>query len=60
MRPVFRDLSLQKQFDKDGYVCLPFISKEKVELLKQAFFDTLPESGGRLGADDIENGHTIR
>jgi hypothetical protein len=40
-------------------LCLPFISQEKVELLKQAFFDTLPKSGGQLGADDVKNGHTI-
>jgi hypothetical protein len=37
MRNVFHDPALQKQFDKDGYVCLPFISPEKVEMLKQAF-----------------------
>ena len=59
MRNVFHDPALQKQFDKDGYVCLPFISPEKVEMLKQAFFDTLPKSGGQLGADDVKNGHTI-
>lgn len=42
MRKVFHDPALQKQFDKDYYVSLPFISQEKIELLKQAFFDKIP------------------
>jgi hypothetical protein len=49
MRNVFHDPALQKQFDKDGYVCLPFISPEKVEILKQAFFDTFTEKWWSIG-----------
>jgi hypothetical protein len=53
MRKVFNNADLQKQFDKDGYVRVPFISPEKVQLLKQAFFDTLPQSGGAITPSDV-------
>jgi hypothetical protein len=53
MRKVFNDLALQKQFDKDGYVRVPFIDAIKIEKLKQAFFNTLPQSGGSIMPKDI-------
>lgn len=53
MRKVFNDTELQRQFDKDGYVRVPFISKEKVERLKKLFFETLPQSGGQISAGDV-------
>ena len=53
MRKVFNDALLQEQFDKDGYVRVPFISKERVEKLKQAFFNTLPQSGGTIIPEDV-------
>lgn len=48
MRSVLRDPALQAKFDRDGYVIVPepFLSPNEVEELKQAYFDTLPESGG--------------
>jgi hypothetical protein len=54
MRKTFNDPGLQKQFDQQGYVKVPFIDAEKVEKLKQFFFDTLPSSGGQITPDDIE------
>jgi hypothetical protein len=59
MRRVLKDESLETQFQKDGYVCVPFISAKEVEELKQLFFDTLPESGGQITSDDIKNEHFI-
>ncbi|MDB5282614.1 MAG: hypothetical protein JWO06_1689 [Bacteroidota bacterium] len=53
MRKVFNDSALQKQFDKDGYVRVPFMSPERVEKLKKAFFDTLPKSGGTIMPADV-------
>src|SRR5579863_3158934 len=53
MRKVFNDPDLQKQFDRDGYVRVPFISQEKVQRLMQAFFDTLPKSGGAMTPSDV-------
>lgn len=53
MRKVFNDPELQQKFDKDGYISLPFISADKVERLKELFFETLPKSGGQITAGDI-------
>lgn len=52
MRPVFRDSELEKSFQKDGYVKIPFMSTDKAERLKNAFFDSLPESGGHIQPQD--------
>ena len=54
MRKVFNDSQLQKQFDKDGFVRVPFISNEKVERLKTLFFETLPKSGGQIKPEDVD------
>lgn len=60
-RRIFNDDKLEAQFQKDGYVSIPFISKEEVEELKQKFFDTLPNSGGQITADEtgVEGGNAI-
>ncbi|HEX2899972.1 MAG TPA: phytanoyl-CoA dioxygenase family protein [Bacteroidia bacterium] len=53
--PVFRDPNLQQRFDADGYVLLKqFLDKDKVERLKQAYFDLLPESGGAMTGDETD------
>lgn len=57
MRKVLNDPTLETQFQRDGYVKVPFLDAETVAKLKQAFFDSLPESGGKLGPED-ENFNT--
>jgi ectoine hydroxylase-related dioxygenase (phytanoyl-CoA dioxygenase family) len=52
MRPVMKDPILEKKFQEDGYIEIPFISAEEVAALKQKFFDLLPTSGGNITADD--------
>ena len=52
MRAVLRDKKLEETFQKDGYVTIPFLSSGEVEKLKQAFFDTLPESQGIITPAD--------
>lgn len=59
MRRVLNDSELEAQFQKQGYVSVPFISEKEVEELKQLFFDTLPDSGGQITSDDIKNEHFI-
>jgi hypothetical protein len=61
MRRVLNDDLLEAQFQKDGYVRAPFISAKEVEELKQKFFDTLPQSGGQITADEtgVEGGNMI-
>ncbi len=47
-----RDEQLEKQFQKNGYVVVPFLNEDEVEKLKKGFFDLLPTSGGNITADD--------
>ncbi len=53
MRKVLNDNLLNEQFEKDGYVVLPFLSQDEVAELKKIYFDTLPNSGGAIQSDDI-------
>ncbi len=52
MRRVLNDSELEIQFQKNGFVSVPFISEKEVEELKQLFFDTLPNSGGQIRPED--------
>lgn len=48
MRDTFKDQELEAQFQKDGYVRVPFLNPEEVEMLKAYYFDTLEQSGGHV------------
>lgn len=52
MRNVFNDPVLEEEFQREGYVRLPFLSPSEVEELKQLFFDGLNESGGQIRPED--------
>jgi hypothetical protein len=52
MRRTLIDPALEEQFQKDGYVRIPFLTEEEVEELKGYYFDTLDESGGHIGPED--------
>ena len=52
MRPTFRNNELEARFQKDGYVEVPFLTSEEVEILKKYYFDTLEQSGGTIGPED--------
>jgi len=52
MRTVLNNPELNAQFQKDGYVRVPFISQTEVEELKKIFFETLASSGGQLGSGE--------
>lgn len=52
MRNVFKDPILEAEFQKEGFVRLPFLSPAEVEELKQLFFDGLIESGGQIRPED--------
>jgi ectoine hydroxylase-related dioxygenase (phytanoyl-CoA dioxygenase family) len=49
-----KDPALEKKFQEQGYIEIPFISAEEVAALKQKFFDLLPTSGGNITSE--ENG----
>jgi hypothetical protein len=52
MRNIFVDSNIENQFRKDGYVKVPFINADEVEILKNLFFETLPQSGGQITSDE--------
>ncbi|MEZ5036632.1 MAG: phytanoyl-CoA dioxygenase family protein [Chitinophagales bacterium] len=52
MRNVFKDATLESQFQKDGYVIIPFLNQDEVEFLKNKYFETLEQSGGNIGEQD--------
>jgi hypothetical protein len=46
MRNVFKDPKTEREFQKNGYVILPFLNDDEVTSLKNSYFNTLNESGG--------------
>ncbi|MFT5780623.1 MAG: hypothetical protein ACI837_003586 [Crocinitomicaceae bacterium] len=52
MRRTLLNDELEERFQKDGYVVIPFLSPDEVTELTESYFNTLEESGGRLGPDD--------
>ncbi len=52
MRRTFLANDLEAQFQKNGYVEVPFLKADEVEMLKKYYFDSLNESGGKLGPED--------
>lgn len=46
MRPVFTNANLETEFQREGYVKVPFLSADEVEQLTNAYFDSLSQSGG--------------
>lgn len=61
MRKVLKNIEWENKFIKDGYIQIPFISPQEVAELKALFFDTLPESGGQISAEEtgVEDSHFI-
>ena len=39
MTPIFNDSKLQEQFEKDGFVVIPFLNDEEVKTLSSFFYD---------------------
>lgn len=52
MRNIFNDESLEKEFEKNGFVRVPFLNSDEVNELKELFFSTLPSSGGQIKAEE--------
>jgi hypothetical protein len=61
MRNIFIDSNIESKFRKDGYVKVPFINADEVEILKNLFFKTLPQSGGQItsGETGVEQANFI-
>ena len=52
MRSTLNDQKLEAQFQKEGYVKVPFLSQEEVEVLKAYYFETLEDRGGSIMPSD--------
>lgn len=61
MRKVLNNEKWEKEFVKNGYVRIPFISAKEVAELKELFFSTLPESGGQITSEEtgVKDSHFI-
>ncbi|MCB0510839.1 MAG: phytanoyl-CoA dioxygenase family protein [Chitinophagales bacterium] len=61
MRKVLNNEEWEKEFVKNGYVRIPFISEKEVAELKDLFFSTLPESGGQISSEEtgVKDSHFI-
>lgn len=51
---VFKDESLEKEFNEKGYVKLPFLNATEIEYLKKKFFDTIAQSGGPKTSGEVD------
>lgn len=51
---VFSDSTLEDEFNRKGYVKVPFLSLAEIEELKTAFFNTIAQSGGAKTTDDVD------
>ncbi len=59
MQRVLKDDKYEEQFQKDGYVRIPFLTSDEVKELKQLYFDSLPNSGGLIRAGEISYDFTF-
>ena len=55
-RQVMRDILLEQEFQKEGFVEIPFISATEIAELKNKFFELLPRSGGNITSSEINVG----
>ncbi|MFT4969347.1 MAG: ectoine hydroxylase-related dioxygenase (phytanoyl-CoA dioxygenase family) [Chitinophagales bacterium] len=54
MRNVLNNDDLEHEFQKNGYISVPFLNTQEVAELKEIFFNTLPESGGQITSGEIK------
>jgi hypothetical protein len=53
-RAVFKDKNLEKKFQREGYIHVPFLSKEDTEFLWNEFHRLISISGGNITPEDIK------
>ncbi|MFN8263217.1 MAG: phytanoyl-CoA dioxygenase family protein [Chitinophagales bacterium] len=52
MRQVLKDRQQEIQFQKDGYIIVPFLNESEVQSLRKQYFDTIAQSGGLIQSED--------
>ena len=51
---VFNDAIIESNFNRDGFVKLPFLSREEVEALKNYYYNSLEKSGGQKQSENLD------
>ncbi|MGE0636364.1 MAG: phytanoyl-CoA dioxygenase family protein [Bacteroidia bacterium] len=54
MRKVLKDNDLEKIFQEQGYIHVPFIEKKQVDFLRKEFHRLIVDSGGSLAAGETD------
>ncbi len=51
---VFKNITLEKEFNEKGYIKVPFLNANEIEFLKAKFFETIEESGGPKTSGNVD------
>jgi ectoine hydroxylase-related dioxygenase (phytanoyl-CoA dioxygenase family) len=51
---VFNDIALEEEFNRNGYIKVPFLSDVEIALLINLYFETLNESGGARNSTEVD------
>ncbi len=54
MRKVLKNQDLEKEFQEQGFVSVPFLAKKDIDFLKQEFDRLIVSSEGMIGPEDTE------
>ena len=54
MRKVFNDDELERRFQEEGYVVVNFLDTKEVNLLLNAYEESIHKSGGLIGEEDAK------
>ncbi|HLP52784.1 MAG TPA: phytanoyl-CoA dioxygenase family protein [Chitinophagales bacterium] len=57
---VFNNADLQRQFDRDGYIVVPFLSDEEVVQLKEVYNSVTAEQPGAFHSTSFSNDHALK
>lgn len=58
IRPSFRDKKLEAQFQKDGFVKVPFLNENEVAQLKEAYINSINEKQGVAEHENVSEAST--
>lgn len=54
MRPVFKDVKKEKEFQRNGYAHVPFLSDKEVKYLWDQFHKLIVKSGGNIASGETD------
>ena len=57
---VFNNEKLQEQFDKDGYIVVPFLSSEEIARLKKLYEEVSPQIPASFHSTSFSNDDALK